>query len=93
MLNAVKHLYGHRDRPYAALRVTEGRYETMSKSPKDQQPSLERYVEEDEAEFTEMELLERLESLREDMEDLGVSTLAEVIQRIEELHQQLDQKQ
>ena len=49
--------------------------------------------EEDASEFTEMELLERLESLREDMEDLGVSTLAEVIQRIEELHQQLDQKQ
>jgi hypothetical protein len=65
----------------------------MSKSPKDQQPSLEMYVEEDEAEFTEMELLERLESLREDMEDLGVSTLAEVMQRIEELHRQLDQKQ
>jgi hypothetical protein len=65
----------------------------MSKSPKDQQPSLEVHVEEDEAEFTEMELLERLESLREDMEDLGVSTLAEVMQRIEELHQQLDQKQ
>ncbi len=37
-------------------------------------------------------LLERLESLREDMEDLGVTTLAEVIQRIEEMHRKLDAK-
>lgn len=65
----------------------------MSKFPKDQHTSLEMNDEEDASEFTEMELLERLESLREDMEDLGVSTLAEVIQRIEELHQQLDKKQ
>ncbi len=43
-------------------------------------------------EYEEMELLERLETLREDMEDLGVTTLAEVIQRIEELHRRLDQK-
>jgi hypothetical protein len=93
MLSAVKHLYGHRDRPFAALRATEGRYETMSKFPKDHHPSLEMHDEEDEAEFTEMELLERLETLREDMEDLGMSSLAEVIQRIEELHQQLDKKQ
>ncbi len=42
-------------------------------------------------EYEEMELLERLETLREDMEDLGVTTLAEVIQRIEELHRRLDQ--
>ena len=41
-------------------------------------------------EYDEMELLERLEALREDMEDLGVSTLAEVIQRIEEMHRRLD---
>ncbi len=39
-----------------------------------------------------MELLERLESLREDMEDLGVNTLAEVVQRINELHTALDKK-
>lgn len=65
----------------------------MSNFPKDQHTSLEMNDEEDASEFTEMELLERLESLREDMEDLGVSTLAEVIQRIEELHQQLDKKQ
>lgn len=43
-------------------------------------------------EYEEMELLERLESLREDMEDLGVTTLAEVILRIEKLHSQLDAK-
>ncbi len=43
-------------------------------------------------EYDEMELLERLESLREDMEDLGVSTLAEVIKRIETMHRQLDKR-
>jgi hypothetical protein len=43
-----------------------------------------------EEEYDDMELLERLETLREDMEELGVTTLDEVIQRIEELHQQLD---
>ena len=43
-------------------------------------------------EYDDMELLERLETLREDMEDLGVTTLREVIQRIEELHQRLDAK-
>jgi len=44
----------------------------------------------DREEYDEMELLERLEALREDMEDLGVSTLAEVIQHIEEMHRRLD---
>jgi len=43
-------------------------------------------------EYEEMELLERLETLREDMEDLGVSTLAEVIERIEELHRRMDRQ-
>jgi hypothetical protein len=43
-------------------------------------------------EYDDMELLERLETLREDMEDLRVTTLAEVIQRIEEMHKQLDSK-
>lgn len=57
----------------------------MSKSPGDQDFA-------DEDEYDEMELLERLETLREDMEDLGVTTLAEVIQRIEELHRRLDAK-
>ncbi len=45
-----------------------------------------------EDEYDDMELLERLETLREDMEDLGVSTLTEVIQRIEELHWRMDRK-
>ena len=93
MLNAVKHLYGHRDRPFAALRATEGRYETMSKFPKDQHISIEMHNEDDEAEFTEMEVLERLETLREDMEDLKVTTLSELIHRIEELHRKLDNEQ
>ena len=44
----------------------------------------------DEIEYEEMELLERLETLREEMEELGVTTLAEVNQRIEELHRRLD---
>ena len=44
----------------------------------------------DEEEYDDMELLERLETVREDMEDLGVTTLAEVIQRIQELHHKLD---
>ena len=43
-----------------------------------------------EEEYSEMELLERLESLREDMEDLGVTTLQEVVARIEELNERLD---
>ncbi|HLH61916.1 MAG TPA: hypothetical protein VKV20_09545 [Ktedonobacteraceae bacterium] len=43
-------------------------------------------------EYDVMELLERLETLREDMEDLGVTTLAEVIERIDQLHRQLDLK-
>ncbi len=40
-----------------------------------------------------MELLEHLETLREDMEDLKVTTLSELIQRIEELHRKLDHEQ
>ncbi|MFL5653225.1 MAG: hypothetical protein ACJ8CB_03450 [Ktedonobacteraceae bacterium] len=46
----------------------------------------------DDDEYDEMELLERLESLREDMENLRVTTLAEVIQRIEEMHRRLDRR-
>lgn len=43
-------------------------------------------------EYSEMELLEMLESVREDMEELGVTTLQEVIARIEELHRHLDER-
>lgn len=49
-------------------------------------------IDNDEEEYDDMELLERLEALREDMEDLGVKTLAEVIQRIEEMHRRLDRR-
>ena len=55
-----------------------------------QEPDNNSSFEVDGEEYDEMELLERLEALREDMEDLGVTTLAEVIQRIEEMHRQLD---
>ena len=44
----------------------------------------------DPAEYDAMVILERLESLEEDMEELGVSTLDEVRARIAELHQRLD---
>lgn len=43
-------------------------------------------------EYSTMELLEWLETLREDMEELGVTTLQEVIARIEDLHRQLDRR-
>ena len=43
-----------------------------------------------EEEYDTMELLERLETVREDMEELGVTTLAQINQRIKELHRQLD---
>jgi hypothetical protein len=42
--------------------------------------------------YDDFELLERLESLREEMEELGVSSLAEITQRITTLHHQLDKE-
>ena len=54
---------------------------------------LDNKILDEEEEYDELELLERLESLREDMEDLGVKTLKEVIQRINELHQKLDNRE
>ncbi len=65
----------------------------MSEESKDQHISLEKHIEDDQFEYEEMELLERLETLREDMEELRVTSLAEVIQRIEELHRKLDNQQ
>lgn len=55
---------------------------------------LSQVTEDDElgAEYDDLELLERLESLREDMEDLGIRTLDELIKRIDDLHRQLDSK-
>ena len=43
-------------------------------------------------EYDDMELLEMLESLREDMEELGVTTLGEIIERIDELNRKLDNR-
>ena len=68
------------------------RYNT-NEQIKDQHISLEKCEDAEELEFEDMELLERLETLREDMEELLVTTLAEVIQRIEELHRKLDNQQ
>lgn len=45
---------------------------------------------EDNNEYSEMEELEMLESIREDMEELGVTTLQEVIARIDALNKRLD---
>jgi hypothetical protein len=55
-------------------------------------PKAEAFDEISEEEFDDLELLERLESLREDMEELGISTLAELILRIEEMHKRLDEQ-
>ena len=44
----------------------------------------------DPREYESMVELERLESLEEDMTDLGVTTLDEVRKRIADLHKQLD---
>ena len=41
-------------------------------------------------EYTKLDQLERLESIREDMEEFGISTLGEVIERIADLNQKLD---
>ncbi len=46
----------------------------------------------DDNEYDELAMLERLETLREDMEDLGINNLPELIERIEELHRHLDNK-
>lgn len=40
--------------------------------------------------YDDLDLLERLESLREEMAELGVTTLAEIDRRIRELHVKLD---
>ncbi|HEY3993467.1 MAG TPA: hypothetical protein VGM01_11370 [Ktedonobacteraceae bacterium] len=64
----------------------------MSQKPEKQKPASqdEDWDDDTNSEYSEMERLEMLESLREDMEELGVNTLQEVIARIEELHQRLD---
>jgi len=63
----------------------------MSKKvSKDRSPNMEDADALSEQDYDDMELLERLETLREDMEELGVTTLAELIRRIEEMHKRLD---
>ncbi len=63
----------------------------MSKKvSKDRSPNMEDADALSEQDYDDMELLERLETLREDMEELGVTTLAELLQRIEEMHKRLD---
>ena len=65
----------------------------MRNTPDNQDNSLEMHAGAGETEYEEMELLERLETLREDMEDLKVTSLSELIQRIGELHRKLDYEQ
>lgn len=43
-----------------------------------------------ETQFDLLELVERLESLREEMQELGVETLADVEARIRQLHLRID---
>jgi hypothetical protein len=49
----------------------------------------EDFAELDSEEYDAMALLDQLESLEEEMEELGVTTLDEVRQRIRDLHEQL----
>ncbi|MBX5457227.1 MAG: hypothetical protein IRZ31_10020 [Thermogemmatispora sp.] len=44
----------------------------------------------DPEEYDDLEMLEILETIRDDMEELGLRTLDEVIERIEELHRKLE---
>ncbi len=47
----------------------------------------------DQQEYELMLHLERLESLREEMEELGIASLAELERKIDELHRELDRHQ
>ncbi len=51
----------------------------------------ERMDEQEKAEYDLMVQLDQLESLKEEMEELGVTTLAEIEARMWELHQRLDE--
>ncbi|HEX7737765.1 MAG TPA: hypothetical protein VF458_23150 [Ktedonobacteraceae bacterium] len=63
----------------------------MNQKPGKPQPAPKDHTRDDDSdEYSEMEELEMLESLREDMEELGVTTLQEIIARIEELNRRLD---
>lgn len=43
-------------------------------------------------EYALLALIDRLEDLREEMDDLGVSSVAQLEERIAELHRQLDER-
>jgi hypothetical protein len=62
------------------------------KSSSDMPPSVEEGDTISEQEYDDMEILERLETLREDMEELGITTMTELIARIEQMHKRLDSK-
>lgn len=47
--------------------------------------------ERDKEEYDLMMELEQLETLKEEMEELGVTTLAEIEKRMENLHRKLDE--
>ncbi len=51
----------------------------------------ERMGEQERAEYDLMLQLDQLESLKEEMEELGVTTLSEIEARIWQLHQRLDE--
>jgi len=80
-------------REFHIAKLTFGGFNLMSNLSNDQHTPVEKHENEDKLEYADMELLERLETLREDMEDVRVTTLSELIQRIEELHRKLDQVQ
>lgn len=58
----------------------------MSRAAKDARPENER----DRRDYPVLDLLDRLEELLEEMDELGVSSRAEVERRIAELEAQLD---
>ncbi|HLZ81882.1 MAG TPA: hypothetical protein VKP04_09630 [Ktedonobacteraceae bacterium] len=62
------------------------------KSSSDMPPNVAEGEAISEQEYDDMEILERLETLREDMEELGITTMTELIARIEQMHKRLDSK-
>jgi hypothetical protein len=63
----------------------------MAKQPSHKQPEEDQHeLDTDNELYDDFELLEHLESLREEMQELGVTSLAEIEQRIHALHRQLD---
>ena len=82
---------------WAVLALLEVRMSGNGRKPGDDQGGNQDNVREEEAsgalnpsEYDALLRLEQLESLEEDMQDLGVTTLDEVRRLIAELHRQLD---